>query len=286
VVDVITIGKTKGLRSCGLDEFWLQDRIAENPSVLQLGELQVFSRERKQSSGGRLDLLLHNPEDDSMYEVEIMLGATDETHIIRTIEYWDIERRRWPKRQHSAVLVAESVTNRFYNVVQLLSHAIPIIAVQVNLVEADGKRVLHFTKILDTYEEPEPSDAAPDTLPDEQFWRENSLWTLEAAKELKEIIAPGFDNVEIKFLKNHILINVNGHSYFWLLKRSGGKSLVGFWFAQGKNRPEAMKLLDEAGITYVQKQESDLLVTANKELIEKHAQLFRTITKLVWDADE
>jgi hypothetical protein len=90
-----------------------------------------------------------------MYEVEIMLGDTDETHIIRTIEYWDNEKRKWPKRQHTAVLLAETITRRFYNVIQLLSHAIPIVAVQANIVEADGKRILHFSKILDTYEEPE-----------------------------------------------------------------------------------------------------------------------------------
>ena len=33
-------------------------------------------------------MLLKDPEDDSMFEVELKLGATDETHIIRTIEYW------------------------------------------------------------------------------------------------------------------------------------------------------------------------------------------------------
>ena len=49
-----------------------------------------------------------------MYEVEVMLGETDETHIIRTIEYWDHEKRRWPQRQHFAVLVAETITRRFF----------------------------------------------------------------------------------------------------------------------------------------------------------------------------
>ena len=34
------------------------------------------SRKRQQSSGGRLDILLKNPEDDSMYEVEVMLGES------------------------------------------------------------------------------------------------------------------------------------------------------------------------------------------------------------------
>ncbi len=88
-----------------------------------------------------------------MYEVEVMLGETDETHIIRTIEYWDNEKRKWPQRQHFAVLVAEHINRRFFNVIHLLSHSIPIIAVQVSMLIANGKKSISFTKVLDTYEE-------------------------------------------------------------------------------------------------------------------------------------
>ncbi len=38
-----------------------------------------------------------------------MLGAVDESHIIRTIEYWDVERQRYPTLQHRAVIVAEEI---------------------------------------------------------------------------------------------------------------------------------------------------------------------------------
>ena len=105
------------IRDCGYDENWLQEQIAHDPSILGLGELELVKREKQQSSGGRLDVLLADPDDNSMYEVEVMLGATDETHIIRTIEYWDLEKRRWPQRQHCAVLVAEKITRRFFNVI-------------------------------------------------------------------------------------------------------------------------------------------------------------------------
>ena len=83
------------------DERWLQDKINENPSLLGLGDLNVRDRERRQPSAGRLDLLLTSPESDTRYVVEIQLGATDESHLIRTIEYWDIERRRFPKYEHT-----------------------------------------------------------------------------------------------------------------------------------------------------------------------------------------
>jgi hypothetical protein len=116
----------------------LQSQIVDNPGCLGLGELEAIAKERQQSSGGRLDVLLKNPEDDSMYEVEVMLGETDETHIIRTIEYWDNEKRKWPQRQHVAVLVAEHINRRFFNVIHLLSHSIPIVAVQVSMLNVNA----------------------------------------------------------------------------------------------------------------------------------------------------
>ena len=84
----IQIASTISIRESGFDEYWLQKQIYDNPACLGLGDLESVSKERQQSSGGRLDILLKNPEDDTMYEVEMMLGETDETHIIRTIEYW------------------------------------------------------------------------------------------------------------------------------------------------------------------------------------------------------
>lgn len=198
----IPIARTLSIRECGLDEYWLQDQIYNNPSCLGLGELESIAKERQQSSGGRLDIPLKDTEDDSMYEVEVMLGETDELHIIRTIEYWDNEKRKWPQRQHYAVLVAEGITRRFFNVIQLLSHSIPIIAIQVNVVESNGQKSLHFSKILDTYEEPENGI---DEIHDESFWKKKSTWTLEAAKELLATIEEFFDSPSLRYVKNYIL---------------------------------------------------------------------------------
>ncbi len=69
----------------------------------------MVQREKIQYSGGRLDLLLSDG-DSTRFEVEVMLGPTDPSHIIRCIEYWDIERRRYPAYDHIAVLVAEEIT--------------------------------------------------------------------------------------------------------------------------------------------------------------------------------
>src|ERR1700722_6520101 len=102
-----------GLRSVGLDEKWLQDRIKDDPSLLGLGALELVSKEHRQPKGGRIDFLMRDDE-NTYYEIEGMLGPLDESHIIRTIEYWDLERQRRPLHEHRPVIVAEQITSRFF----------------------------------------------------------------------------------------------------------------------------------------------------------------------------
>src|SRR5437763_2295718 len=131
------------------NEKWIQDRIAEDPEILGLGELVFRDKERIQSRAGRLDLLLQDPDTKRRYEVELQLGATDESHIIRTIEYWDIERKRYPQYDHCAVIVAEDITSRFLNVVSLFNGFIPLIVVQMNAIKIGEQVSLVFTTVLD-----------------------------------------------------------------------------------------------------------------------------------------
>jgi hypothetical protein len=162
------------LREIGRDEKWLQSQIANDPSIIGLGDLNLFRKELKQASGGRLDMLLSDPESDTMYEVEIMLGATDPSRIIRTIEYWDVESRRYANREHRAVIIAEEITNRFFNVIWLLSRSIPLIAIQLDALAFGDNLLLHFTKVLDLYEAPETGEEQPVGMADRQSWDERS----------------------------------------------------------------------------------------------------------------
>ena len=231
-----------------------------------------------------MDILLKDPADDSMYEVEVMLGETDETHIIRTIEYWDGERRRWPKRQHYAVLVAESITRRFYNVIQLFSYAIPIIAIQANIVEANGSRVLHFTKILDTYEEPDDGEDISSEIPNEEYWRKHSAWTLDAAKGLSSVVEPVFGRSDLTFRKHYICINVDGECYLWLAKRANNKCIVGIWLDESLMK-DGEQLFDSASIPYV-KTRDELRITTNLQMISEKADILReaaTLVKKSWE---
>jgi hypothetical protein len=274
------------IRDAGYDEYWLQKQIYENPTCLGLGELEAIGKERLQSSGGRLDVLLKDPEDDTMYEVEVMLGETDETHIIRTIEYWDNEKRRWPQRQHFAVLVAERINRRFFNVIHLLSHSIPIIAIQASLIQSNGAKSLFFTKVLDTFEEVDDGTSLDNKPYKGEDWMIKAKWTVETADALFAITQDVFTDPKLNFVKEYIAIAVAGNNYLWLRKRSSDKSLLGFRMSP-MFQDEAAALLDSKTISYVRKPKR-LSVTVDKPMIENTKDVFRSIAELVkksWQSD-
>lgn len=158
-----------------LTEKWLQGKIVEDPSLLGLGDLRVVAQEKSLPGRGRLDLLLIDDDKDIRYEVELQLGATDESHIIRTLEYWDIEKRRYPHSDHVAVIVAEDITARFFNVISLFNGFIPIVAIRVAAIDlADNNVTLMFTRVLDHHVRVAGDDEDSGIVADREYWEKAS----------------------------------------------------------------------------------------------------------------
>jgi len=244
----IKLGKKIFIRSTGKDEYWLQDIIYANPEKLGLGNLIAIRKEKTQSNGGRLDILLKDTADNTMYEVEVMLGETDPSHIIRSIEYWDNEKRKYPQRQHFAVLIAESFDRRYFNVIQLLSLTVPMIAIQADLLEVGSEKILNFTKILDVYVEQEEEEEPKQVT--ETTWIEKAEWTLETAKKHLEILSDLEKNIKLKFTQSYVSIVINGRNYYTYDKRTKPNSVVWFYVKEEEKVDAIKKLLDEKNIVY------------------------------------
>lgn len=195
-----------------LTEKWVQARIAEDPSILGLGELDVKDQERMQPRAGRLDMLLFDPETNTRYELELQLGATDEAHIIRTIEYWDIERKRYPQYDHVAVIVAEEITARFFNVINLFNGFIPLIAIQMNALEVNDALALLFTTVLDWMPLGlDEEDEAGEEPRDRNYWEaKGSALTLELTDQFLELVREIEPDVSLKYNKNYVGLARNG----------------------------------------------------------------------------
>ena len=188
------------------DEKWVQERIADDPKILGLGDLVVKDKERVQPKGGRLDLLLQDPETNRRYELELQLGSTDEKHIIRTLEYWDVERKRYPQYDHAAVLVAEDITSRFLNVVGLFNGFIPLIALQMSAFRVGDHLCLSFTTVLDEFtlglvDEDEEVAAVTDRA----YWEQRATReTVRLADRLLDLIRTFEPKVDLKYNKFYI----------------------------------------------------------------------------------
>ena len=197
-------------------EKWVQELIANDPAILGLGDLVLRDRERVHPRAGRLDLLLQDPETKRRYEVELQLGSTDETHIIRTIEYWDIERKRYPQYDHCAVLIAEDITSRFLNVVSLFNGTIPLIAIQMQALKIEESVTLVFTTVMDELsrgyiDEDEDAAAAPTDRP---YWeKRGSKATVGLADHLLTLLKELDPSLELKYNKFYIGLSKDGQPY-------------------------------------------------------------------------
>ena len=257
-----------------LSERWVQWVIEANPSLLGLGDLDVRDVERRQLHGGRLDMLLADPDTSTRYEVELQLGATDESHIIRTLEYWDTERRRYPQYDHVAVIVAEEITSRFFNVISLFNGFIPIIAIQVTALRVDADRVaLVFTKVLDhavlgTDEE----DQGEST--DRGYWQQRSTpKVMKLLDRIHSMVEQHDGGVELNYRKHYIGLHKDGvaNNYVSMVPQKK-KMNVRFKITRSD---EVTDMIDESGIgTFPYDKYGNYRVAIpNATVIDKHTQL-------------
>lgn len=269
------------------DEKWVQDRIAEDPTILGLGDLVLRDRERVQPRAGRLDLLLQDPDTKRRYEVELQLGASDEAHIIRTIEYWDIERKRYPQYDHCAVIIAEDITSRFLNVISLFNGAVPLIAIQMRALKVGEHIGLAFSTVVDEMsrglvDEDEDADAAPT---DRAYWEAKaSKATVAVADQLLAAVKEFDPTLDLKYNKFYIGLSRNGHvNNFVSLKPRKN-----FVICQIKlmHSDETQAKLDASGLETLDYDTRWGLyrIRLAKDDLKKHGDLLKELMRLAFDS--
>ena len=267
--------------SAEYNEAWLQKQIAENPSILGLGELHLRAKE-KILTYGRLDILLEDSDSDNptRYEVEIQLGDTDESHIIRTIEYWDLERKRYPQYDHIAVLVAEGVTGRFLNVLNLFNGHIPLIVLKLDAFKVDDDIALHFTKILDRVQLGVPEEDETSEPANRTYWEKRScpemLKVADAlfgvVKSVEATVVQNYNKYYIGLLRNNVAAN---YCYF-----KPKKSYVYMLAKIAKPDDDYMKMLEDTGIEAGYTKWNVLRMKFSQAPTEAQVELIRDVVEL------
>ena len=259
-------------------EAWLHDLICNDPTILGLGEVEVVDRERVQENAGRLDILLADSDKNCRYEVEVMLGATDPSHIIRCIEYWDIERRRYPAYDHVAVLIAEEVTSRFLNVMSLMSGTIPLVAIQLNTLKVQDQILLDFVHVLNQTElrRDDKNENGGESV-DRNYWETRignerlqvCDWVLEMINEKAN------PQQQLTYKKRHIGLTAGASArnfvYFYPQK---SYTQLGAWVS---NVEQWLDRLGEAGLSSMSQKTGRVRISLNSSLFEQHKELIREL---------
>lgn len=237
------------LFSAKVTEKMVQEKIAEDPAILGLGELELRDKERIHIHAGRLDLLLQDPDTLKRYEIELQLGATDESHIIRTIEYWDIEKKRYPQYEHTAVIVAEEITSRFLNVIQLFNGSIPLVALKMTAFRSGDDLGLTFVKVVDEVTLGLVGEDEPTAEPaDRASWEEKaSFQTLAQTDELLRLIREVQPKAGLKYNKHYIGLEIDGAARNFVAFKPRRANLV-MEFKLPPQGEEMRARLEDAGI--------------------------------------
>lgn len=210
-INLIRPEKVNLINHPSLTEKWVQEIIANDPSILGLGDLILKDKERIHQKAGRLDLLLQNPDSERRYEVEIQLGKVDESHIIRTIEYWDIEKKRYPQYDHCAVIIAEDITNRFLNVINIFNGSIPLIAIKMEAYENGNDHWLTFTTVLNEVSLGLVEEDEIKEVTDRNYWeKRGTTKTVALADDLVAMINEFTSGYELKYNKFYIGLAKDG----------------------------------------------------------------------------
>ena len=151
------------------------------------------------------------PFDPSTVDLDALLKRL---HLANARRAWPqlcerAEAEQWSCRDFLAVLVAEEVTARFLNILQLIDGVVPIVVLQVSALQVGQQVVLSFTKLLDEV-------ALGTELEDDPGARTRSWWEgrssaaalklldecLDLVRELDPELAPSYQ-------KNYIGVSQN-----------------------------------------------------------------------------
>jgi hypothetical protein len=209
-----------------------------------------------------------------------MLGETDESHIIRTIEYWDIEKRRFPTKDHRAVIIAEEITNRFFNVIALMNRSIPIIAIQLNALKIDSKIILNFITVLDIYEEPEDEEKLGGEEVGRAYWEKKAH--AKSLKIMDDMIAMAqeiYPNSKVTYNKHHVALGTTRQNYMWFHPRKSPNNCH-LEIKVGKEYiDEAKSMFEELGISYTPRKDDRLAVSLQSDELKKNNDKIKELIK-------
>jgi hypothetical protein len=126
---MIVAGAPATVADLGKDEAWLKDWLAEEPARLGLGDITILGGEPAQGEDGNPAFMATDAT--RYYSVNVKLGTLDASHGFHVLDSWARNRVRRPDKTHVAVLVTETLGDRYQTALKALSEHLPLVVVEL-----------------------------------------------------------------------------------------------------------------------------------------------------------
>ena len=184
--------------------------------------------------------------------------------------------RRWPTREHRAVIVAEEITTRFFNVIALFNRAIPMIAIKLGAVQVDDKIVLTFTTVLDIFEEPD--DEGDGELADRDYWEKRSNpESLRIVDQCAQLLSTDGHRPRLTYNRHHIAMGGSRQNFAWFHPRKAQKHCHFHVKVGEANLQESTAKLEAAGISVEPHRKNGLRVIVTPAEMRQHESVIREV---------
>jgi hypothetical protein len=130
-----------------------------------------------------------------------------------------------------------------------LNRAVPIIAIQLNACTLDDAVFLHFTTVLDVYQEAEDVDAGAGEQVDRRYWdRKAGQESLAVLDQVVAIVEQAIAPPRVTWNKNHVALGTSGYNFCWFHPRKSTPHCHLRIRTGAEERDALLRQLDDAGV--------------------------------------
>ena len=150
----IVSGAVSTVTDLGKDEAWMCAWLSEQPSRLGLGELTAAEGDEDDEARSFAAV-----DDERCFSVDVQLGELEASRGFGVLDNWARNRVRHPDKDHVAVLVTETLSDRYHTTLETLAEHLPLVVVELQVWKGEEEAIVvpHValaSKVVDLSETP------------------------------------------------------------------------------------------------------------------------------------
>jgi hypothetical protein len=131
----IVAGAVATVTELDKDEAWLRGWLKEQPGRLGLGAVEVTDDTPDDEPFAATD-------DERCFSVDVWLGGAEPSRGFSVLDGWARNRVRHPDKTHVAVLVTESIPDRYQTTLEALAEHLPLVVVELQVWRGEKEAII------------------------------------------------------------------------------------------------------------------------------------------------